>query len=267
MKKFKKIAFLGLRSALQYRTNYLVGMISILFPLMIQLSLWTAIYSQKGIDAVVFGYTYHQILLYSVAVTVSARFLSTDIHNNIALEIKNGALNRYLVQPVVYPVYHFFSFIGEKIMHFAVNLILLIVMLIIFSLSGIASPQPLDFICYLVDMPIALLLNFVMFLNISFLAFWLTDVSRIFGVVSILITIFSGAILPLDVLGSTILQITQRFPFFYTSYFLVNILSGKLTPVQIGNGMLIQFAWILILTGLALCLWVRGVRRYEAVGG
>ena len=264
---YRLAAHLGLRSAVEYRTNYVVGLISVIFPLLIQFSLWSAAFGQREAGAVILGYTYPQMLLYSLTATMSARFLSTDVHTRIAEEIKGGQLNRYLVQPIVYPAYRLSVFLGEKVMHFIVNAIILTAGLVFMSVTGLVHVETANILLYLADIPLAMMLNFLMFLCISFLSFWLIEVSRVFGVISILLTIFSGAILPLDVFGETAVHILQNFPFFYTSYFLTNILSGRLAITQIGQSVLIQLGWIALLTALAALLWYRGKRRYEGVGG
>lgn len=259
--------FMGLKEEMQYRADYLTNLISVVFPLMIQLSLWTILFSGKPEETVIMGYTFPQMMLYSVTATMSARFLATEVHSSVAQDIRDGALNRSLIQPVRYPLQKFCIFFGKKVFHFLVNMGILRVLLAVLWARGQASLRPWWVLCYFADLLPAYYLNFLIFLNISFLAFWLVEVSRIFGVISILLTIFSGGILPLDIFGAGVVEFLQNFPFFYTTYFLTNILTGRLNGGQMLQGAAIQAVWIVLLTGLAWLLWKKGVGRYEAVGG
>lgn len=267
MNKYLLASRLGLRSVVRYKISYFTGLISIFCPLMIQMSLWAAIYGKQGYDTIIMGYTYPQILLYSFTATMSGRFLGTDVHNRIAAEIKSGMLNTYLIQPLSYPLFRLFVFIGEKIFHFIFNIGLLGCALCFWGGKNLTASLTAANVCaFIADIPFALLLNFLMLINISFIAFWLVDVNRIFGIINILLTIFSGAILPLDIFGKQIVMILQNFPFFYTTYFLTNILTGTMTAAQLSAGIRKQLVWIFLLFTTACFLWRAGKKRYEAVG-
>ncbi len=84
--------FMGLKEEIQYRADYLTNLISVVFPLMIQLSLWTILFSGKPEETVIMGYTFPQMMLYSVTATMSARFLATEVHSSVAQDIRDGAL-------------------------------------------------------------------------------------------------------------------------------------------------------------------------------
>src|SRR5699024_12350094 len=101
----------------------------------------------------------------------------------------------------------------------------------------------------------------------STVAFWLLDVSMLFWGINLLTLILSGAIFPLDIFGETISTVLSYFPFSYTVYFPINILTGKLEPSFVITGCLIQIAWIVILFILLKILWKTGLKKYVAVGG
>jgi ABC-2 type transport system permease protein len=61
---------------------------------------------------------------------------------------------------------------------------------------------------------------------------------------------------------------SQYLPYFYQMYFPAAIFTGRiLTPAAALQGLAIQSVWALLLLGVAQCLWLRGLRRYTAVGG
>ena len=64
VKKYTKAFELGFQTALEYRVNFLISLISAAYPIFIQTFLWTAIYNASTED-VVYGYTYRQMIAYT----------------------------------------------------------------------------------------------------------------------------------------------------------------------------------------------------------
>ena len=118
-----------------------------------------------------------------------------------------------------------------------------------------------------VSLVLAVVLNFHIFFCIGLLAYWLTDVDKLFGTVSIVITVISGGIFPLDIFGGTVEFLVNLLPFGYTTQFPVNIINGRFGWGRVGGGMAVQCAWSLAFVCLGGQLWKRGSRRYMAVGG
>jgi ABC-2 type transport system permease protein len=72
---------------------------------------------------------------------------------------------------------------------------------------------------------------------------------------------------PLDILPSGIVQALQFTPFPYQMYFPVSLYLGKIRHEDVLAGLMIQSAWVVAMYGLARFMWLRGLRKYSAVGG
>lgn len=195
--------------------------------------MWNALYAAGA--AGTNGYTYEQMMLYTLLAGVTARIVATGFENEVAADIKTGGLNRYLVKPMDHSRYTLAHFLGGKA-------------------AGIA-------------LVLALALNFSIFYTIALPAFWLTEIDQLFGTISIVIMVMSGGVFPLDIFGPAAAVLSAVLPFGYTTQFCVNIVSGRLGWGGIGCGLLMQLGWCAVFTGLHALLWRRGVRRYAAVGG
>ncbi len=265
--KYKRVCLIGLQNSMEYRINYLTNLISVLFPILIQYFVWSAVYANKGPEETVFGYTFLQMIVYSLTAGFIARLTGSAMHYEVSGDIKNGTLSKFLVQPIRYSSYRIAYFIGEKVSESAI--ILCIMAAILVDLSPMLGLQfeVSSIALFLLDIIPVMLLNFLMFFCISLIAFWVIEVGHVYGVIDILIAIASGAILPLDTFGGHALGILKLLPFSYTTYFLTNILSGKLLLTDIARGMRVQFLWIGLLAALALFLWKKGLKKYVAVGG
>lgn len=104
MRKYGTCFCMGIQKTVEYRFDFLLGYISAVFPIIIQVSMWTAIYHSSK-NEMLYGYSYQQMILYTFFVGVVGKFLSTGFEYEINEDIKNGGLNKYIVKPVNYCVY------------------------------------------------------------------------------------------------------------------------------------------------------------------
>lgn len=256
---------MGMQKAMAYRADFFLGLFSCVFPIIMQVYLWSALYAAGA--AGTNGYTYEQMMLYTLLAGVTARIVATGFENDVARDIKDGGLNKYLVKPVHYGGYCFAQFLGGKAA--GIGLLLGLAAAV---LAGAARLWGLAFVpwrlaLYALSLAGALALNFSIFYAIALLGFWFTEISQLFGTISIVIMVVSGGVFPLDIFGPAAAAAVRVLPFGYTTQFCVNIITGRLAPGQIGPGFAAQWAWIALFTALHTVLWRRGARRYTAVGG
>lgn len=266
MNKYRCIFLMGIERALEYRVSFLLSMLSAVFPVIIQTAMWNYMYSHTD-AAAVFGYEHGQILLYTLLATLVSQMVSAGFEQEMNEDIKMGGLNKYLARPMNYKWNCFFSFVGQKIPRF---MVIAPVAAAILLFSRFWKGLPISFgrtMVFLCSLMLAVILNFYIFYCIGLLGFWLTDVGKLFGTVSIVLKVVSGGIFPLDIFGGIIEKLVNVLPFGYTAQFPVNIINGRFGWERIGIGFCFQAAWILAFACLAEVLWRRGLKRYVAVGG
>ncbi|MRN57272.1 ABC transporter permease [Paenibacillus monticola] len=268
MRKYTKAFTLGLQNALEYRMNFLLILISCIFPILIQYFLWTTIFVSKG-DSEVLGYNFNQIIVYTICAALLSKLVATGFEYEVSNDVKNGQLSKFLVQPIGYFQYRISSFLGEKTPQIIVVMLILFIILTSLSLfihmeTEITLARMLMF--FLV-VPISILLNFFISYCLSTLSFWLLEVWGIYHTFGLLSSIASGGIFPLDMFGATINRILDFLPFKYIVFFPINVINGKLPWDGIMSGVLMQFTWIFVLFLLSKLLWYKGMQRFESVGG
>jgi ABC-2 type transport system permease protein len=101
----------------------------------------------------------------------------------------------------------------------------------------------------------------------GFLEFWITESDSLHLIQDTLVSFFSGTVIPLFLLPAYFQRIGDFLPFKYTGFFLIDGFLGHLSVAQMFTGLGIQIAWMLGLGGLAVFMWRRGLRKYEAFGG
>ena len=265
VKCYRCIFSMGMQKAMTYRADFFLSLISCVFPIIMQVYLWTALFKVGAADTN--GYTYEQMILYTLLAGVTSRIVSTGFELDVAKDIKNGELSRYLVKPVNYGGYYFAQFIGGKV---SAVLFLLIITAVVLTGSAVALGtvvEPLRVLLYIASLFLALILNFSIFFTIALLGFWLTEIGQLFGTISIVIMVISGGVFPLDIFGKVASTMASLLPFGYTTQFCVNIINGRLAIEAIGQGFVVQIVWISIFTALHVIMWSAGTKHYTAVGG
>lgn len=257
---------IGAKESMEYRANYLIGLISCILPIVIQCFLWTAIFisSQK---TTMYGYSYNQLILYSLLAGLISRLVEAGFHYEMANDIKTGSLNKFMVQPVDYFFYRATCFFGQKSQHFIIILTLIAGVLVFCTRYMDVSIYFTNMIVFIIALILGILLNFTIFFCIGTLAFWFSQIAGFFGTFILLSTIISGGVFPLDVFGDKLNAIFKLLPFQYTVFFQIGVINGKIGQTAMGKGIFIQILWIIVFALLSKLLWYKGLKKYIAIGG
>jgi ABC-2 type transport system permease protein len=266
IRKYVKTFELGFQTALEYRANFLLSLISAAYPIFIQSFMWTAIY-KNSTEAVVYGYTYRQMIAYTFLAGLVARIVRTGFEYDIMDDIKTGKFSRFLVQPIGYFPYRLGSFLGLKLPNLGMILAIMVMVLLGLSVFWGVSLGLYSILAFLATLALAVVLNFVIFYCFSAIAFWIIEIGFLFEGIRIVTILLSGGIFPLDVFGARFLRVASLLPFKYTVNYPINVLNGQVSPGEAVQGVLIQCAWIAACLVIACMLWRWGSRRYVAVGG
>lgn len=263
--KYSKILNIGFKNSVEYRVDFLLSLVSCFFPIVIQYYLWQAIFKNSG-KSELFGYNYSQMLIYVILSALITKLISTNFEGEINEDIKNGGLSRYLIQPVNYFFYRLFKFLGEKLLHLIIVFSLIIVFLFSFKFSSQVSITLTQILLFILIIILDLVLKFLLSYTISVIAFWMEECWGLFLAINVVATIISGGIFPIDIFGNKVLYLLKALPFYYLTYFPINILNGRAQIDDIVIGLTVQLTWILILILLQKYLWKNGMKKYIAAG-
>lgn len=264
--KYAKAFELGFQTALEYRLNFLISLISAVYPIVIQTFLWTAIYGGST-EAELYGYTYRQMIAYTFLAGLAARLVHTGFEYDIMEDIKNGKYSTFLVQPLGYFPYRLSAYLGGKLPNLGMVLLLMAVVLVgLNAFWGVALGLS-NVLLFLVTLALAVILNFLIFYCFSAVAFWIVEIGFLFEGIRIVTILLSGGIFPLEVFGPTAMQVLSLLPFRYTVSFPLLVLNGQIPADGVWQGLAMQVLWIALCSGLARLIWGQGGRRYVAVGG
>ena len=264
--KYKAVFSLGIISSMEYRLDYFVSLFGAMFPIMIQVFLWIAIYGGSQ-DKELYGYKFPQMIAYIVIAAFVNRMVNTEVENVINDDIHSGGIAKYLIKPIGYITFRMLYLLGQKLSS--------VITILLFSFGAIAFLHRTvgleiyyaHILLFIPALLLGLILNFFIFFIISMLAFWLTEVGSFFMTVQVIITVISGGVFPITIMGDTFVTIMKYLPFIYTTYFPAQLLTGAILTPDIRAGMGLQMFWICLLSFISVLLWRAGSKRYVAVGG
>ncbi len=97
---------------------------------------------------------------------------------------------------------------------------------------------------------------------------WLMEAGWMFFLFEMIYGLFSGEMIPLDILPPAVNQLNQFLPFKYLLYFPVSLFLGKVTAVrEIIFGLGVSAAWLILFLWLYRRLRARSAKAYESYGG
>lgn len=266
VKKYIKIFSMGFQNGIEYRADFFLRIISGLFVITIQCYLWTAVFHNSQ-DSIVYGYTYGQMITYVIIASLVSQMSSTGFQWEIAYDVKDGGLSKFIAQPINYTSYRAFSFFGKKLSQvLALTIITFLVLIgctyfLDFKLVLNRIYLFIGFIC------LAIIINFLIYFCLSMLSFVMLEIWGVFTLANQTILFLSGGVFPLDVFGEKINHILAFLPFKYIVYYPINVLNGRLPMDSIKTGIVVEAVWIILLVISAKVLWVKNIKKYVAVGG
>jgi len=266
MQKYSQIYKLGFKKAYQYRANFLIGLVSVIFPLIIQYFLWSGLFNSSA-ENTVFGYTFSQMISYVFFASLTTKIITTTFVYEINTDIKEGGFAKYLVKPISYFNYNLFSYLGEKSGIMISSSVLIIAIWFILNNPTSQAINIANLILFFIAMSIGLILNFVIFFGICSMSFWMIDASGAIFITTLVGTIVSGGIFPLDIFNEKVQFILHLLPFPYTSYFPVSILCGMIQQADLFQGFAMQIFWIIVCSAIAKIAWSIGTKKFVSIGG
>ena len=113
---------------------------------------------------------------------------------------------------------------------------------------------------------LAFFLCFTFKMILSITALWTTDIRGAQELTDILITIFAGYIVPINLLPGLLATIAYVLPFAYIIYYPIVAIQGQLGISGLVSVIAIQILWLFVLGILFRYLWKKGLRQYADFG-
>lgn len=257
--KFISMAF---QRSLSYRVEYFTGVLNAFLYIFIFTSVWSALIPAGQNVA---GLTRDDMVAYAVLSTL-IKVSINRMDNMFASRVKSGEIAVDLMKPFYVPLMLFCDQVGSSLFHmFARAIPMLIFCFLVFDLT---LPVDADILMRFVPVYLmAFLLFFSMFFVISTMAFYFVEILPFWIFFFALITLTSGAIIPLDFFPDLLRDALLYSPFPYLYYFPTMILLGRDALMSYPD-LLTRYTLMLGVMGLlGMAAYRGGLRRLTIAGG
>lgn len=252
---------IGVAETVAYRAEFLVWILTTTQPL-IMLGLWTRV----AREAPFARYSSANFVAYFLACLIVRQLTGNWVAWQMSEEVRSGAMAMRLLRPL----HPFFAYAAS---HAAAipfrSIIALPVAFVLLASSGasVLSTDPVQLVLLVPSLLLAWLITFALMFAIGALAFFLTQTMAIANLYFALFSLFSGYLMPIDLLPGPIAALAGWLPFRFMLSAPVELLTKPQDREHLAILLGGQLAWTAIFLAIALALWRAGVKRFEAVGG
>jgi ABC-2 type transport system permease protein len=264
-----------LEERLVYRGDFALGTLMRFMPIITQIFLWAAVFAAAGRGSIA-GYTQNTIVAYYLLTMVSRAFSSMPgLASGIALQIRDGEIKKFLIQPIDLIGFLLLSRIAHKLVYYGVAIGPFA--LVFFLCRGYFPgwPPPEVLLAYVASLFMSFLLGFFLEAAIGMIGFWFLEVTSLLFVYMLFNFFFSGHMFPLDMLSASLSDPWRSVveaalllnPLQYLAFFPAAVFLEKVQGWDLVLGLAVQFGWLLTLIAFCRGMFYFGVKRYSGFGG
>ncbi len=246
-----------------YRFGFLFSIAGNLIYMTVTYFLWRSIYQgQETLRGLTFDQTYIYVALGSAVFIL----LKTYVDWQMSYEIREGTVATYLVKPIDLQLYELFVSLGFFLTSLgAITIPTIILMVFVFHID---IPLGIGLAIFPFSLILAYLLSFCFDYFIGLLGFYTESVWGLSITKEIIITVLSGALIPLQFFPDTIQKILMWLPFqaiYYTPLTMVakpDLDWGTFLPM-LG----VQLFWVIALFILTRLFYNQAIKVLRISGG
>ena len=264
----------GVKGVLAYKAQVFMWLFIAFIDIFFIVFLYQAIYrnSPEGMNAVINGFTFYEIVLYMVTSFVFSFVVNgNDTSWNIFQDIKEGTIANTLTKPVSYRLRHLFTYLGGMILLFIIMVVpLLTIVYGIFIGLGFVEINISQFIIniliFLVLTVIGGLINDAISYFVGLLTFFTEHMFGLNFLRNSIQNFLSGSMVPLSFMGAFGV-ICSYTPFAFLNSTPVLTLMCKFNNIDALIYVGVAFGWLALLELVNHLMFKFCIRRVTVQGG
>lgn len=261
--KILEIIKINMKVNLAYAINAWGAFIVTLLQIFVFYYIWMAIYK---FDSVINGISKDQIITYIILSRIIYTQVTWGFIPKIGQKIHTGEIAMDLLKPMDFQLFMFLGRIGDFTSFFVMTAI----PILIICLFTLGTQAPLNFstlIYFLLSLFMAIVLSFFVEFWIGMLTFYTNYSWGLQTFQEALVSLFSGALIPLTFFPGWLKTIADFLPFQQMSYSPVSIYLGIVKGPQVFEVLGFQLLWIIILWLLSRLFYSFAIKKITVQGG
>ena len=263
MRLYYEIARRSFRRATTYRSAYIAGTLTNAFFGALRSFLYIALYGAGGAVA---GFTQQDAISYTwvtqALISIGAGWVFS---RDLMISIRTGDVIADLSRPWNFYGYWLSQSLGERGFNLLVRGTLTYLLGVLYF--GAYIPVPAEALAFALSIGLALLLSFAFSFIVNLSAFWLLETGGVTMIANIMLSFFSGFLLPIAFFPPALAAVARALPFQSITGVPAQIFLGQLRGPALAQALFIQVLWAIALIGLGLLLVRAAVRKVVIQGG
>lgn len=245
-----------------YKSNFYFYTLNRIVEVVVYIFVWQAIYNQTGDTG---GFTISQMITYYILVTTLRPMALWGINEKIGRSIRNGKINKELLNPLTYFQYYFGINLGELTFGLVVGLATFVICNIFWSASLPVSIS--YFFAFVIVVLLGIPITFFIQIIIGTIGFYTNSIWGLNIMKKAIISIFSGIIAPITLFPGWFQNLANILPFKELIYTPINIWLGQVEMNDICFIIVKQIIWAVILYIIAKIFFNHAVKKITINGG
>jgi ABC-2 type transport system permease protein len=212
------------------------------------------------------GYSSAAFVAYYLANLIVRNLTGSWVAWQISEEIRLGAMSMRLLRPL-HPYVAFAASHVAAVPFRSVVVLPIAVVLLLSSGASALTTEPLQLALIVPSLALAWIITFNVMFMIGSIGFFVTKTMALLNLYFGLFSLLSGYLLPIPLLPAAIRWFAEWMPFRYMLSAPIELMTVKLDAAAAAWILVAQTGWAVATLALALVVWNRGVKRFEAVGG
>ena len=263
--RYFRIMLLHFQHIFEHRSRSFVWFLVSLFSPLLFILFWSGAF--QGRSEIAPSWTFSRMTSYYFLLTIVGATLMAHIEDDVSrYDIREGGLVKYLMKPFSYYWMKFFEEIHYRLLQGFYAIIIFSIFTLFLGEFVVITDNFVIFMLSLVVAVMAYFLSFTFKMIIGLVAFWTTDIMGIYHLTDIILLIFAGYIVPIELLSSPIATIAHALPFAYMIYYPVIAFQGRFGISDLFSVIFMQMIWLSVIFLIYRLMWKRGIRRFTGIG-
>jgi ABC-2 type transport system permease protein len=263
MRLYYEIALRSFRRATVYRSSYIAGILTNAFFGVLRSFVYIGLYGAGGAVA---GFTLQDAISYTwvtqALISIGAGWVFS---RELMGSIRTGDVVTDLSRPWNFYGYWLSQSLGERCFNLLVRgTLTYLIGVMYFGAARTGAAQWLGFVAAI---GLALVLSFAFSFIVNMSAFWLLESSGVMMVANIMLSFFSGFLLPIAFFPAPLAALARALPFQAITGVPAQIFLGQIGGAGLARALLLQLGWSAALVGLGLLLLRAAMRKVVVQGG
>ena len=251
----------SIRQAQIYRFQFLSYLVFLCVQIFLLRTVWMGVYD--GRDSVD-GVSPDALLVYITVSTLQGLIGPYQIAYAIQVRVETGQVANDLIRPFGFLSQMIASQFGKTIGR---STFLIVVTPAAMFIGSLRMPDVANIGPYVLSLTLGYFVNLLIWLLVGLLSFWMMHVNGVRAILGISSDFLAGAVIPLWFMPDALRTVLEFLPFQAGVFLPTSIFMGQVTGSDLIRPLVVQIAWIVLLSLVVRVVWRNAQRRIVVQGG